>query len=161
MIDKFSTFLDTLEKREKVILFTGTVLAVIIVGVFFITLPLYETNKKLKKQLTKEINNYYELIKLASEYSTIKPNKIVDKTISLSEIEQITQSLGIRKNITAIKPITFEGEDSIEITMKDAPASKVLSFLTEIEKRGYRIKFLSIYDPKGNRKLTVRIVLGA
>ncbi len=161
MIDRINTFLNSLERRERFILVAGLVITVVTVGIFFITIPLYEKNKKLEKQLKKELENYRELVKLASEYASIRPNVVRQGSISLSEIESISSKLGLKSSITSIKPITFEGEDSVEIMMKDAPADSVINFLMEVEKKGYRIKFISMYDPKGNRKLTVRIVIGA
>ncbi len=161
MIDKIDAILNSLERRERFILIVGLIATVLIVGIYFITLPLYEKTEKLEKQLKKEIQNYKELVRLASEYASIKPSIVKQGSISLSEIESISSSLGLKKSITSIKPITFEGEDSIEIMMKDAPADSVLKFLIEIEKKGYKVKFISLYDPKGNKKLTVRIVIGA
>ncbi|NPA51910.1 MAG: type II secretion system protein M [Aquificae bacterium] len=160
MIDRINTFLNTLENRERYILLVGIFVTVIIIGVYFITLPLYEKNKKLKEILNREIQNYNELLKLASEYASIKPSVVQHKTISLSEIENLSQLHGIKQNITAIRPIIFEGEKSVEVMIKDAPANKVLDFFTELEKAGYKLKFISIYDPKGDGKLTVRIVIG-
>lgn len=160
MIDKISTFFNTLETRERIILFIGTILAVIIVGFYFITLPLYQKNQKLKNLLNKEIQNYKELSKLASEYVSIKPNTLKQKQISLTEIEQLSQIYNIKDSITSIRPIMFEGEKSIEVLMKNAPAEKVINFFKALEKKGYKLKFISIYDPKGNKKLTVRIVIG-
>ncbi len=160
MIDKVTTFINTLETRERIILLSGIIIALLIVGIYFITLPLYEKNKKLKEQLNKELQNYTQLVKLASEYASIKPSVVKQKEISLAEIERMSQLFGVKQNITSIRPIVFEGEKSIEVMMKDAPAQKVLNFFKELEKNGYKLKLVSIYDPKGNGKLTVRIVIG-
>jgi len=158
---KLILYLNSLEKREKYTLLLGIFFIVIVVGVFFITIPLYQKSQTLEKKLNTEIQNFQELKKLASEYAGIKKINPEKPEITLSEIETLSKEVGIRKNITTIKPITLAEGQGIEINMKDADANRLISFLKNLKRKGYLIKTISISDPKGNRKLTVRMVIGA
>ena len=158
---KLILYLNSLEKREKYTLLLGLFFIVIVVGVFFITIPLYQKSQTLEKKLNTEIQNFQELKKLASEYAGIKKINPEKPEITLSEIETLSKEVGIRKNITTIKPITLAEGQGIEINMKDADANRLISFLKNLKRKGYLIKTISISDPKGNRKLTVRMVIGA
>jgi general secretion pathway protein M len=154
-------YLNSLEKREKYTLLLGMSAVVLIVGVFFITIPLYKKAESLEKKLNTEIRNFQELKKLASEYAGIKKINPEKPEITLSEIETLSKEVGIRKNITTIKPITLTEGQGIEISMKDTDADKLIRFLKNLKRKGYLIKTISISDPKGNKKLTVRMVIGA
>jgi general secretion pathway protein M len=154
-------YLNSLEKREKYTLLLGMSAVVLIVGVFFITIPLYKKAESLEKKLNTEIRNFQELKKLASEYAGIKKINPEKPEITLSEIETLSKEVGIRKNITTIKPITLTEGQGIEISMKDTDANKLIRFLKNLKRKGYLIKTISISDPKGNKKLTVRMVIGA
>ncbi len=154
-------FLNSLEKRERTILIIGMYAVIIIVGIFFITLPLYEKNQKLKQILNKEISKFNELKELASTYQGTAKNKIEKLNISLSEIESLSLQVGIKDKISSIKPISFGNEKGIEINIKEADSTKVFKFLVEIKRKGYLIKAISINDPKGDGKLNVKLVVGA
>ncbi len=158
---KIILYLNSLEKREKYILLTGIFVVIFIFGIFFVTVPLYNKAQTLEKKLNTEIKNFQELKKLASEYAGIKKINPERPEITLSEIETLSKQVGIRNNITTIKPISLVEGQGIEISMKDADADKLLRFLKNLKRKGYLIKTISISDPKGNRKLTVRMVIGA
>ncbi len=158
---KLLLFLNSLEKREKYTVLLGVFVVIVVIGVFFITIPLYKKSQLLEKKLNTEIQNLQELKKLASEYAGIKKINPEKPEITLSEIETLSKEVGIRKNITTIKPITLTEGQGIEINMKDADANKLINFLKILKRRGYLIKTISISDPKGNKKLTVRMVIGA
>ncbi len=158
---KIILFLNSLEKRERLLLIIGIYAVIIIIGIFFITLPLYNSNKKLENILETEISKFNELKELASKYQGTAKNKIEKLNISLSEIENLSMQVGIKDKISSIKPITFGEEKGIEINIKGADYQKVFEFLVKIKKKGYSIKSISINDPKGNGKLNVKLVVGA
>ncbi len=158
---KIILYLNSLEKREKYTLLLGLFIVVIVVGVFFISIPLYKKSQNLERSLNTEIEKFQQLKKLASEYAGIKKINPEKPEITLSEIETLSKQVGIRKNITTIKPIFLTEGQGIEISMKDAEADKLIRFLKNLKKKGYLIKTISISDPKGNKKLTVRMVIGA
>ncbi len=158
---KVILYLNSLEKRERYTLLIGIFFVVFVLGIFLVTIPLYQKAQILDKKLNIEIQNFQELKKLASEYAGIKKINPERPEITLSEIETLSKEVGIRKNITTIKPITLVDGQGIEISMKDADANKLINFLKNLKRKGYLIKTISISDPKGNRKLTVRMVIGA
>ena len=157
---KIILYINSIEKRERYVLLLGAFVVVFIVGIFFLTAPLYEKTRILEKKLNREIQNFEELKKLASEYASMKKINVIKPEITLSEIESLSKEFEIKKNITSIKPITLSEGQGIEINMKDAQAEKVINFLKSLKKKGYSIKTITISDPKGNRKLTVRVVIG-
>jgi len=153
MIDRLQIYLNSLEKREKITLFLGLFLALIIVNVFFISIPLVEKIKKLDKKIQQEIQNYTELMELASRYISIK-GKHVD--VSLSAVERVASISNVKGNITSIKTV---GNKDVELFLEDVKGENLANFIKKLNQRGFIIKSFSMDDVKGLKKYKVRIII--
>lgn len=153
MIEKISLYLNSLEKRERLILLTGIYISILIIGIFFITFPMIEKVKKLDKRINNEIKNYRELMKITSEYLLYKSAKI---PVSLSIIEKIAEDSGIKDKISSLKP---SGNNSIELFMEQVEGQKLSYFLQNLKRKNLKIISFSMNDPKGNEKYDVRMTI--
>ncbi len=152
---KLILYINNLELRERIILIVGIYAVIIIVGIFMITAANLDRLEKIDKRISKEIENYHQLIDLASQYISFKPNyKKVD--ISLSFIESLARDKGIKENITALKPYQ---QNSVEISFEKVEGTKLTEFVKALKEKNLRLTAFSMEDPKGNGELNVRMVV--
>ncbi len=151
---KFLLYFNSLETRERYLLLAGIYAVIIIVGVIFITIPLYEKLQKIDRKILKEIENYNQLVKLASEYIVYKPKyKKID--LSLSFIENVAKETGIKDSISSLKPVS----DGVEVSFEQVDGHSLATFIQKIKKKNLKIKSFYMEDIKGNGKLNVRLVI--
>ncbi len=151
---KIFLYFNSLETRERYLLLAGIYAVIIIVGVFFITIPMYEKLQKIDAKIQREIENYNQLIKLASEYIVYKP-KYKKTDLSLSFIEKLAKETGIKDSISSLKPVS----DGIEISFEQVDGHSLAIFIQKIKKKNLKIKSFYMEDIKGNGKLNVRLVV--
>ncbi len=152
---KLVLFLASLEKRERFILIAGLYSVILIVGIFFITLPLWNRIERLDRRIIKETENYTQLIKLVSEYISYRPS-YEKRELTLSFIENLARKNEIKENITSLKPFQ---KGSIEITLEKVDGKKLSSFIKDIKKKNLRLLSFSMNDIKGNKEYNVRMVI--
>ncbi len=152
---KLMLYLNSLELRERVVFVLGLYAVIIIVGVFMITDANIKRIEKIDSRISKEIQNYNQLVKLASEYISFKPRyKKVD--ISLSFIETLARKKGIKENITSLKPYQ---QGSVEISFEKVDGIRLTEFIKAVKEKNLKITAFSMDDPRGNGELNVRMVI--
>ncbi|RMA97745.1 type II secretion system protein GspM [Hydrogenothermus marinus] len=150
---------NSLEEREKYILFIGVLFVIAFVGIFFITVPQINYMNKLEKKLNKEIESYNELLKLAGIYASNKQIKI-KKGLNIANIDKIATKTGIKNKVLKIKPITYQNKDAYELTIEKITPEELQNFINNLKKEKIDIYFISIENPRDNNKLNVRITIG-
>jgi len=153
---RFLIYIENLEYREKWILIVGIYLIILIVGVFFITMPLKNRLFTLEKKVNTEIENYRNLADTASEYLSLKGN-YTEKDLSLSEIEKIATTAKVKENIVSLKPINGE---NIEISLEGISWKRLVNFIKRLKMNGYTILAFSMEKPGEKNEVNARIVIG-
>ncbi|WP_457640540.1 type II secretion system protein GspM [Persephonella sp.] len=151
-------FINSLEQREKIILLAGIYAFIIIAGIFIATSYLLDRIDKTEKKINREIQSYIELQKIVSEYKRYRPST-KKESLSLSTVEEIAEKSGIKSNILSLKPYQ-QDYNSVEVSFEKISGDRLILFLKQIKEKGFYVLSLSINDPKGNRKLNVRTVIG-
>jgi general secretion pathway protein M len=152
---KLMLYLNSLELRERIVFILGLYAVIIIVGVFMVTDANIKRIEKVDDRISKEIQNYNQLVKLASEYISFKPRyKKVD--ISLSFIETLARKKGIKENITSLKPYQ---QGSVEISFEKVDGIRLTEFIKAVKEKNLKIMAFSMEDPRGNGELNVRMVI--
>ncbi len=152
---KYLLYFNSLETRERYTLLAGIYALILIVGLFFITMPLIEKIKKIDLRIEKEVQNYNTLIKLASEYISYRP-KYKKVNLSLSFVEKIASKTGIKENISSLKPTSDGG---VEVSFEKVDGNKLSEFIKKIKGKNLNIKTFYMEDIKGNGKLNVRLTI--
>lgn len=147
-------YFNNLETRERYILLIGIYAVIIIVGLFFITIPLYKKLQKIDAKIQKETENYTQLVKLASEYIVYKP-KYKKVNLSLSFIENLAKETGIKENISSLKPVS----NGVEVSFEQVNGENLAAFIQKIKKKNLKISSFYMEDIKGNGKLNVRLIV--
>ncbi len=148
-------YLESLEKRERILLFLGIYGVIFILGIFYITVPNINKLEGLDRKIVKEIQDYHRLLKLTSQYISYKP-KYREVSLSLSFVENLAEKAGIKDNITSLKPYR---KGSIEVSFEKVDGERLTSFISYIKRKNLKITYFSMEDPKGNGELNVRMVI--
>ena len=152
---RFVLYLESLEKRERFLLIAGLYGIVIVVGIFFLTMPNIQKIEKIDKKISKEMERYNYLLKLTSQYITFKP--VYKKgNLSLSFIENLAKNTGVYEYITSLKPFK---KDSVELTFERIDGNRLTNFIKLLKNNNLKITSFSMEDPKGNGELNVRILI--
>lgn len=154
-MSKIIFFLESLEKRERLVLIIG-IYFLIIVGFFLIPLLYLSINVEiLEEKIKKEQMKYMELKKLVEKYKVLKP-KGQSISLSLSIVDKIVKESELENNIVSIIPT----QDGIEVSMEDVKPDRFFDFLKKVKEKGFFVLSVSINDPKGDNKLDVRLLIG-
>jgi len=145
-IRQVGAYFNSLEEREKYILIAGLYAVLIIGGIFLLTDKNFQTFQKVDKKWERELANYMELRKLASEYLSYKKITPAGRKISLKNIEDLAREVGIKDKIVFLKP--FEKE--IEIRLRNLTGAEIIKFLKVLHKRGLNISRISIEKEREN-----------
>ncbi|ACO03025.1 MAG TPA: hypothetical protein DEP48_05415 [Persephonella sp.] len=151
-------FINSLEQRERVVLFIGIYAFILIGGVLLAGSYNLERLEKVEKKIKKEIESYVELQKIINQYRSYSPSVKGDR-LSLSKVEELAEKAGIKSNILSLKPYQ-QNFNSIEVSFEKISGEQLVSFLKSVKEKGFYILSLSISDPKGNGRLNVRTVIG-
>ncbi|WP_457625165.1 type II secretion system protein GspM [Persephonella sp.] len=153
-MNRILLFFESLENRERVILIAG-IYFVVFVGLFIIPASyLMKKIERLEKKIQTEEKKYIRLQQIIYRYSKAKPRE--KNVLSLSVIDKLAGESGIRENVVSIKPT----ENGIEVVVENVDPDNLFEFLKRIKKKGFSVSSISINDPKGNRKLNVRMLIG-
>ncbi len=160
MIERLYFYFNSLEKREKYLLSFGIIFVIVFIGVFFITVPHYQSVKKTEEKLYQEIEKYNELRKLAGIYrENIKLNRETEP-LTLAKINRLSEKSGVKEFLQSIRPVEIQGMQNYEVILKEISPEKLSTFIHNIKQEGYKIYFLSVENPAQNQRLNVRVVLG-
>ncbi len=151
-------FINSLEQREKIFLFTGIYVFIIVGGIFILGSYNIDKLNKLEKKVRLETERYVELQKIINEYRNFK-NEVKTEKLSLTAVEELAEVSGIKTNILTLKPYQHDF-NSVEISFEKITDDQLIQFLKKIKRKGFYVISLSINDPKGNGKLNVRAVIG-
>ncbi len=152
---KIFLYLDSLEKREKIVLIFALYIILIIVGLFFVIFPLLSEIQKLDRIIYKEKQNYRKLLELASEYKQLKQENFSNE-LSLTFIENLAQKLGIKENITYIKPYQEKG---VEVYFENIKGDEFIKFIKKIKEKEFYISFINIESLYGGKNMNAKLVI--
>ncbi|WP_457639347.1 type II secretion system protein GspM [Persephonella sp.] len=148
-------YLENLEKRERYILIGGLYAVIIIVGLFFTALPTYEKIQQTERKITKEMENYRQLMEAVSVYLSVK-GSVRKKEISLSQIEKIATATGVKDRIILLKPYQDAG---VEVSLEEVNWSSLVSFLKRVKQENYTLVSFSMEKPKEKPVVKARLVI--
>ncbi|WP_457644419.1 type II secretion system protein GspM [Persephonella sp.] len=151
-------FINSLEQRERIVLFIGIYASIIIGGVLLLGSYNLEKIKMMEKKINREIENYVELQRIVNQYKKFSPS-MKNERLSLSLVEELAEKAGIKSNILTLKPYQ-QDFNSVEISFEKISGDQLVVFLKKVKEKGFYVLSLNINDPKGNGRLSVRTVIG-
>ncbi|WP_456392906.1 type II secretion system protein GspM [Persephonella sp.] len=148
-------YLENLETRERNILIAGLYGVIIIVGLFFIAMPLYEKIQKTDRKIAGEIEKYRELIEIASVYISTSGRES-SKELSLSEVEKLAGMAGVKDRIVSLKPFQDQG---IEVSLEDVDWHSLVRFIQNIKNENYLLTSFAMEKPGEKPVVRVRLII--
>ena len=165
----------TLGKREKILVLTAAVLAVLFVVTQFVVSPLLDRRQRLQDSIASQGKNLAEILAMKSEYERIR--RQADRTRAglmhreqgftlFSFLDGLAGRAGLKENISYMKPAVKENREggfkssTVEMKLKSITLKQLTEFLKLVEStnKSIFIKRLSI-TRKGKKQKRIDAVM--
>ncbi len=146
-MNKLILFLNSLDRRERLILLIGFYSLVVIIGVFGLLLPILDKKKEVEKRINKEFQNYYELIKLTEKYLSFKRQFLSTEKTNLDFISEISKKANLKPY--SLKKID---EGKFEILFENTSGNQFIRFLKLLNGNNLSVEEIDIDIEKGSIK---------
>ena len=138
-MNKIIIFLNSLSKREKIVLIIGLYLTTVIIGIFFSLNTILKKREILDKKIDKEFQKYYELVKLTDKYLSIKKSVQPTEKLDIDFISKLMNKTNFRAN--SIKKLS---NNQIELIFENISGDIFITFLKVIKDNNLSVKTVEL-----------------
>jgi len=138
-MNKIIIFLNSLSKREKIVLIIGLYLTTVIIGIFFSLNTILKKREILDKKIDKEFQKYYELVKLTDKYLSIKKSIQPTEKLDIDFISKLMNKTNFRAN--SIKKLS---NNQIELIFENISGDIFITFLKVIKDNNLSVKTVEL-----------------
>lgn len=138
-MNKIIIFLNSLSKREKIVLIIGLYLTTVIIGIFFSLNTILKKREVLDKKIDKEFQKYYELVKLTDKYLSIKKSVQPTEKLDIDFISKLMNKTNFRAN--SIKKLS---NNQIELIFENISGDIFITFLKVIKDNNLSVKTVEL-----------------
>ncbi len=146
-----------LNPREKIIVFTGAAVLLLLFGWFVLLQPYFDTMKSLDRKIAAHRHSLAKVEKMSGEIEQLRRQLASVKTHQrgarplFSQVESLTEQTGVREQLQSMKPqpATTQGQfrqQLVEISLKKISLLQLTKLLHAIEYRseGVQVKSMRI-----------------
>jgi len=138
-MNKIIIFLNSLSKREKIVLIIGLYLTTVIIGIIFSLNTILKKREILDKKIDKEFQKYYELVKLTDKYLSIKKSVQPTEKLDIDFISKLMNKTNFRAN--SIKKLS---NNQIELIFENISGDIFITFLKVIKDNNLSVKTVEL-----------------